>query len=514
MTQPATQWYPANPTMRALLLACIQETAPVYAVGGFVRDQLLGKGKGQADLDLVVPQAAMATARRVADRTGWAYYPLDEGRDVGRLVFTANVGEPLVCDIARMRGDDIETDLLARDFTINALAVVYLPGAQPRLLDVTGGQPDLSQKLVRRVSMASLAEDPVRMVRAVRLALQLGFTIEKETRQQIERLSGTISATSPERLRDELWKVLALDQPDVGLEELRTLGILRHALPELSATIGIEQSLPHTLDVYGHTLQTVKQARMLRDWLKGSLELVEQQATLKGTIQPYLFFLRQHFLKPLAAQRMRADWLVWLALLHDIGKPTTRSSEKSESGAVRYRFLEHELRGAEMAVRRLETMRFSRNEIDLANVVIRGHMRPHLLDQSFRQQPLSARARYRFFRDIGGSQFADPPGIDTILLALADVLATNPHSLPEQWDDYRKHMAELLYFAYSDETAANSRQQPLVDGHMVMHATGIQPGRQLGVLLEQIFEAQVAGEIATEEEALTLAQTLWEGMKR
>ena len=506
-------WQPSNPTMRALLNAFIQEAPEIYAVGGFVRDQLLGKTKDLADLDLVTSYSAMAISKQVADRVGWAYYPLDEGRDMGRLVFTANVGEPLVCDVARMRGDTIETDLLARDFTINAMAVAYTKNQAPRLIDVVGGEADLKQKLVRRVNMASLAEDPVRMLRAVRLCQQLGFSLDVETRQQIERISDTLNATSPERLRDELWKIMALEQPDQGLEELRRLGLLRHALPELSATVGVEQSAPHTLDVYQHTLYTIRYARILRDWLKGVQPLGREQQALADLLQPYLFFLRQHFLKPIAGQRLRADWLVWLALFHDIGKPTTRTAEISADGTVRYHFFEHDLRGAEMTVRRLERMRFSRNEIDLADAVIRGHMRPHLLDLSFRKQALSRRACYRFFRDIGaqnsgGQNFADPAGIDTLLLALADVQAMRPSFVPETWQEYCKHVGELLYFAYSDETAVNSRQKPFVDGHSVMRHTGIQPGKPLGEVLEAIFEAQVAGEVTSPEEALMLASQL------
>lgn len=116
---------------------------------------------------------------------------------------------------------------------------------------------------------------------------------------------------------------MALEQPDQGLEELRRLGLLRHALPELSATVGVEQSAPHTLDVYQHTLYTIRYARILRDWLKGVQPLGREQQALADLLQPYLFFLRQHFLKTdRRATAALADWLVWLALFHDIGKPT------------------------------------------------------------------------------------------------------------------------------------------------------------------------------------------------
>ena len=104
--------------------------------------------------------------RRVADRLGWAYYALDEGRDVGRVIFSANHGEPYVCDIARMRGATIEEDLLARDFTLNAMALAIAKPGEAELIDVTGGEADLAARVLRRVGPTSLADDPLRLLRA------------------------------------------------------------------------------------------------------------------------------------------------------------------------------------------------------------------------------------------------------------------------------------------------------------------------------------------------------------
>src|SRR5437868_1678082 len=128
-------WQPAHPAFRALLNAFSQQTSPVYVVGGVVRDFLLGKANQLSDLDLVLGQAALPTARRVADQLGWSFYPLDPARDVARLVFTANNGEPLVCDIASLRGESIEADLWARDFTVNAMAFALERNGPLRLID-------------------------------------------------------------------------------------------------------------------------------------------------------------------------------------------------------------------------------------------------------------------------------------------------------------------------------------------------------------------------------------------
>jgi putative nucleotidyltransferase with HDIG domain len=499
-------WLPTHPAFRALLNAFLHESAPIYIVGGYVRDRLLERDQALTDLDLVTAEPAIGLARRVADRTGWAFYALDEGRDMARLVFNANSGQPLVCDVARMRGENITADLLARDFTINALALQVERSGRAVLLDECAGVQDLQARLVRRVTMASLAEDPVRMMRAVRLCMQLDFRLEDETRQQIERVSNTIAVASAERLRDELWKALASQRPLEAVEEMRRLGLLRHALPELSLCIGVEQSAPHVEEVYRHTLTTVAHMQHLRDWLLGKNEL--SSTSLRNLLEPYQFYLRLHFLKPLASHHLRADWLLWFALFHDIGKPMTRSSETQGKGGVRYRFLEHEVRGAEMTARRLEALHFSRQEIDLAAMVVRGHMRPHHLHDSFAERGLSQRARYRFFRDLGGrQQVNDPAGIDVVLLALADYRAIAGEDAPG-WYGYLAHCGQLLHFAYADEQAAAARQRPLLDGFTLMRHLDLRPGPHLGSLLEAIQEAQASGEIANADEALALAATL------
>jgi poly(A) polymerase len=502
-------WKPKHPAFQALLTALCSEISPAYVVGGVVRDHLLGRDKGLTDLDVAVPHSAIPVARRVADRLGWAFYPMDEGRDVARLVFTAG-SEPLVCDVARMRGGEINADLLARDFTINAMAIALEQGRGRGLVDVTHGVDDIAQRILRRVSAASLAEDPIRMVRAVRFMLDLDFTLEEETREQIRRMPGAVSLTSPERLRDELWKILCGATPDLAIEQLRKLGLLSAVLPETSAMVGVEQSAPHHLDVYNHTLLTMRNAVTLRDWAKGKNVTATKpaQISMLDALEPWKFYLRQHFAVAVAAGHSRADWLVWYALLHDWGKPETRSSEVQPTGSMRYRFLEHELRSAELTERRLSWLRFSRQEIDLATAVVRHHMRPHLLDASFSGQRVSRRAIYRFFRDTGGRQVDSPNGIDVLLLALADTLSIHRESPPPDWQGYLAHVGQMLNFVFTERGMERVRMQPLVDGHLLMQQLDLLPGRQLGQLIEQLAEAQAAGEISTRDEALALAAQL------
>lgn len=501
-------WTPSHPAFVALLNALAVETDPVYVVGGVVRDALLERVAGLTDLDVIVARAANDAARRVADRLGWAYYPLDTERDVARLVFTAGK-TPLVCDIAAMRGGDVTTDLQARDFTVNAMAMRWQRGAAVDLVDLAGGQADLAARQLRRVTPWGLAEDPVRLVRAVRLAVQLDFTIEAETLLQILRISDTIRLASSERLRDELWKMLASTAPDRAIDLLRTYNLLRPLLPEVADMEGVAQTAPHDADVYQHTLRTMRYALQLCDWLKGdaALETTAAGAEIAAALSPYLPRLRQLLLATTSAERRALDWLVWFALWHDVGKPATRTADHFDDGAIRYRFLGHEEVGAEMAARRLDALKFSRVEVALVQAVIRAHMRPHLLHVSFGSEPISRRACYRFFRDSERRTADALVGVATVLLALADYQAIHAVSPPPTWADYVRHMRDLLAYGLAPGGLEEVRA-PLLDGHTLMAYFDLPPGRQVGVLLEQLREAQAAGEIATPEEGLALAAQL------
>jgi poly(A) polymerase/tRNA nucleotidyltransferase (CCA-adding enzyme) len=501
---PSVNWKLPHPALFELLTALSQAQTPIYVVGGAVRDLLLQRKVVLTDLDLVVGEAAIPTARRVADRLGWAYYPLDEARDVARLVFMHSASSPLVCDIAGMRGGTIEADLRLRDFTVNAMALAYsTASAIPTLIDTVGGQADLKEGIIRRVTPMSMADDPVRLLRAVRLANQFDFKVEPETDAQLRRLARTIQFVSPERIRDELWKVMLTPQPQRGIEMLNNMGLLVVVLPEISATIGVEQSYPHHYDVYDHTLNAVEDVARLRDWIMGETTTTVNaaHAFVQKELTPWQHRLRHHFGAVVGSGRRRADWLIWQVLFHDVGKPQTRSLEVDNDGITRTRFYEHEAVGAELTEGRLTALRFNRNEIDLACAAVRAHMRPHHMHMSFLGQPISRRAMFRFFRDVGGKHSGVGPGLDASMVALADRLSVTGDIPPDE-TGYVKHLSQLLEYAFDEGTQL---PLPLADGHILMRRLAIKPGPQLGALMEHLMEAQVAGEIRTEDEAISLA---------
>ena len=427
-----------------------------------------------------------------------------EARDVARLVFVPTATTPVVCDVAGMRGGSIAADLRLRDFTVNAMALAYAPASTvPQLIDPTGGQGDLARRVLRRVSAMSLADDPVRLLRAVRLANQFDFTIEAETEAQLRRLVSTIQFVSPERIRDELWKILLASLPHRGIDLLQNVGLLAYVLPEIAATVGVEQSFPHLYHVYEHTLNAVQDAAALRAWIMGesTAPVNEAHAFVQEKLGPWQHRLRHQLGATVSARRRRADWLIWSTLFHDVGKPQTRTLGMDADGIMRTRFFEHELVGAGMTEQRLTELRFSRNEIELACAAVRAHMRPHHMHMSFIAQSISRRAMYRYFRDVGGKHSGVGPGLDALLVALADRLSVT-QDIPPDPTGYVEHLDQLLRYAFDEGTQL---PLPLVDGHLLMRRLAIQPGPRLGALMEHLIEAQAAGEIKTAEEALALA---------
>ncbi len=526
-------WKPHHPAFQALVEAMLEETTPIFIVGGVVRDSLMGLTEETTDLDLAVYENAIRISRRVADRLGWAFYPMDDVHDVGRLIFMAPGADPLICDVASMRGLGLESDLRSRDFTINAMAYAIRAGNRVELIDIVGGQADLSVGLVRRVSQTGLAEDPIRMLRAVRFASALDMTIERETRNQIERIADTIQLTSPERLRDELWKMLATSQPDKAISDAEALGLLRTILPEVTAMMGVAQSPPHHLDVYEHTLATMRYAVEIRQWLCSDHIDAQPQNEWQSALRPWRAPLHRHFMRSTAGGRQHADWLLWHALLHDIGKPETQTEVAisqpetgmetatatemeakagfGADGGVRLRFFEHESVGATMAAARLAHLRFSRQEIVLSRDVIEAHMRPHHLHASFADAPISRRALHRFVRDVGGRK-GEATAIDTAMLALADVQAVY-EGMPPSWPEYLDHIAQIVGYVFDDQGQMDVRRRPLLDGHTLMAHLDLKPGRSVGLLMGKLMEAQAAGDVTTIDEALSLASDLWEEME-
>lgn len=510
-----TNWSPGHPALTALVTAFLRATpAPLFVVGGAVRDFLLDPAQPLKDLDLVTGEPALPLARRVADEMGWAYYPLDAQRDVARLVLPPGAWDndaPLICDVAHWRGGSLAGDLAARDFTVNAMALV-LDGAgdatlTAHLVDPHNGQADLASATLRPVSERSLIDDPMRLLRAVRMAVRFNLTMTPALQTQIRALAPTLADPSIERVRDELWKMLAGPHPAQALTLLDDLGLLRLTLPELAACMGVTQSAPHHLDVYFHSLEVITYAAALRRWLADPTGDHEIDPTLAAMLAPWRQRLHAYFDQELSVEHSRGELLVWSALFHDVGKPATRTEEIDPDGNLRYRFFNHEDFSTEMARHRMDTLRLSRREITLAGAVVQAHMRPHSLLSAFPAGRISRRALFRFVRDVGTG--ADPDAaVDVALLALADRQATGAGAAAESWPAYLVMTEQILAYVLEERPAT---AQPLVDGRQVMDHLNLPPSRVVGQVMNALAEAQAVGEINTTEEALAWAAAFLKG---
>lgn len=476
------------PLMDRLRPLLATEEAPVFLVGGAVRDALLGRVT--YDLDFVVSEAAIVLAFRVGDALGAPAFVLDRERDIARVVLSDDTD----LDFARFRGEDLEADLRARDFTINAMALPVQATTASEIVDPCQGREDLERGVIRLSYPEALGDDPVRTMRAARLALKLGFHLSPETVEAVQQTASQLQSVSIERVRDELIKALQSPRAHEALPLLHRLHLLPQVLPEIAALEGVQQSAPHREPVLQHTVSILKWlARVERAVLDGEPEDDPAQIEIAARLGPFAEGLRQHFERAVDGGLEGRVLLRLGALFHDVGKAETQTVEPDG----RIRFLGHEKVGAQQAARRLRRLRLSNQAVRHVQEVVRGHMRPLWLAQ---EERVSRRAVYRFFRALGDA------GLDVGLISVADHLATHSGAGPESdWERLLK-VVEKLYTYYFEAYAQVVSPPPLLDGGELIAALELEPGPQVGELLRLIEEAQAAGEIATPEEAIALAK--------
>jgi putative nucleotidyltransferase with HDIG domain len=460
----------------------------VFLVGGRLRDALLGWVK--LDTDIVVPEDALGHARAIADAMHGSFVVLDEERDVGRVVWALEPGHAWL-DIARRIGPTLEADLRVRDFTVNAMAVPLdagMPPSSAAIIDPTDGLADLVARVMRMTSPAAFEEDPLRMLRGPRLAAQLGFTIHPTTYEAIRSRAGLIQETAAERIREELLGTLGAAEAARWTVELDGLGLLDRVLPELTACHSVTQPLPHNEDVFDHSVSVLAAVERLQQLLREPDAVTELPDAWRELLVPFRERLLAHLWQDDLAGHSRATLLRLATLVHDIGKPATRSVDPATG---RFRFLGHEQTGANMARSLGRRLRLSARAVGYLDTVVRHHLRPLHLARAGRP---THRAVYRYFRATGDA------GVDIALLALADNDAKG-QAEPERAQQVNGVVERLLQ-AWFDEHARRVAPAPLLSGRELIDELGIVPGPEVGRLLARLQEAQAAGEVTTRDRAL------------
>ncbi len=462
------------PAVRAARSA-LGERDDVWIVGGAVREAALGREV--VDVDLVVADGEEEVAGAVARTAGGHPFQLSEEFATWRTVSGDRAWH---VDVIRLRGGSIDADLGARDFTINAIAVP-LGGGEP--IDPHAGLADLDRSELRAVGSRSFAEDPLRILRGARIAASLGLTIDADT-VRLARAEATRAAEpAGERQFAELRLLLTGADPIRGLELLDELGATEVVLPELAALRGVEQNPYHHLDVHGHTIEV----------LQRTLEVERDLDELLGDSAPAVAELLG---EPLADELSRGGALRFAALLHDLGKPETRSV--TDEGRVL--FIGHDHAGARIIREICARLRTSRRLAAHLESITLNHLRLGFL---VHERPLSRRQVYDYLKA------TQPESVDVTLLTIADRLATQgPRTKREAIDSHLELAREMIA-----EALAWRRDGPPgspIPGDQLAAELGIEPGPEVGRLLGAIEAARFAGEVTGRDDAVKLARRLTE----
>ena len=453
------------------VLAARDADVEAWFVGGTVRDAL--RERSVEDVDVVVADDAEALARTIASQVDGFVFALSERFGAWRAIARDRSWQ---ADVTPARGT-IEEDLALRDFTVNAMAVhVGDPGT---LLDPLGGEADLLAHRLRAAGLRSFADDPLRVLRMARFACDLGFEVDPETAALAAAQSTRIAEVAPERSFYELRRLVTGPEPRRGIDIMDSAGLVATLLPELELLKGVEQNRYHHLDVWGHTLEVLEQV----------VHLVERPERTLGALGEQV---ARELRRPLADELTRGEALRFGALLHDAGKPATRAV----TGEGRVLFWGHDGVGADISRAFVRRMRGSAALADFLGALAQHHLRLGFL---VHERPVSRRAVYRYMRA------TEPVEVEVTALSVADRLATaGPKTKRSAVEDHLELARELMREALA--WRAGDRPRSPVDGDDLMAALGLEPGPDLGRLLDQIDEAAFAGEVRSPDDALALAR--------
>jgi putative nucleotidyltransferase with HDIG domain len=447
----------------------------VWIVGGAVRDAILEREV--VDVDIAVGGDEEGAARAIASAAGGPAFELSAEFGTWRAL---SGDRSWHADVSRLRGESIDADLAERDFTANAIAVPLADlGGAPE--DPFVGLADIETRLLRAVSSLIFSADPLRLLRAARLAAELGFEIDDDTVRLARESAGRAGEPAGERQLAELRQLIAGADPLRGLALLDKLDATAGVLPELEALRGVGQNPNHHLDVHGHTLE------VLDNLLTVERDLERYAGDAAADVQALLD-------EPLADELTRGGALRFGAVLHDAGKPATRQ----EHGGGMVSFIGHDREGANIvreACARLKTSRTLSRYLEALTL--------HHLHLGFmtRERPLPRRRLFEYLR------LTDPVGADVTLLTVADRLAARgggPTASPEMIEAHLELAREVLPDAVAWHRGARPRSP--IPGDELAGALGIEPGPELGRLLTEIEAGVFAGEVETADDAVRVAK--------
>jgi len=429
----------------------------VYVVGGYVRDLLLGR-KSPTDIDFVTESSGIELAQAVAKSinpetkvsvfktygTAMFRYENLELEFVGarKESYSADSRNPQV------EQGTLEDDQKRRDFTVNAMAISLNKDNFGELIDPFNGMEDMEQKILRTPlePVQTYSDDPLRMMRAIRFASTLGFSIEQKSLEAIEKEAKRIEIITVERIMVEFNKIMLSEKPSVGLEIMKKTGLLDIVLPELTALEGIEEveGQKHK-DNFWHTLEVVDNISKNTDNL----------------------------------------WLRWAALLHDVGKAPTKKYVKGTG----WTFHGHEFLGSKMVKAIFQRLKLPLGkDMKYVQKMVKLSSRPIALISD----DVSDSALRRMLFDAGEDLE------DLFTLCKADITTKNSYK-QEKFKKNFEYVAKKIKEVEEKDHVRNF--QPPITGEEIMQMFNMKPGREIGILKERVKEAVLEGEIPNEHEA-------------
>lgn len=488
------------------LLTSIQaelgEDQDLYLVGGAVRDALLGRSIN--DLDFVMEANPTKLAKMLAKRFKAGFFVLDDERHTARVLHNKPDGERLPLDFVQFTGGSLEEDLRSRDFTINAMALSLRDLSQ--VIDPLDGRCDLVEGLLRICSAHALLDDPVRILRGIRLALQFNLEFSEMLPFQMQAAAKHLPETSFERQRDEFFKILEGSNPASGINLCRKFGIFKILIPALTEQEEVPASPPHALPLFEHTIATVEAFHQILDRIYSEEEALRDPpwwlVDAASELSSFVDDLKAFFSEEITPGRSKRGLAIFGTLLHDIGKPLTMKMGEDD----RLHYDNHAKIGADLAWDTARHLRLSNAEASWVRTMVQRHMA--LLPFVNKKTPLSRQAIYQFFKEAG------EVGVAIGILTLADMVATFGETLSKQEWQRAVQVTRDLLTAWWERQAEIISPSLLLDGNDLQKEFGLAPGKQIGRLLDALQEAQAVGKVSNKQEAKTFVQSQLDQAKR
>lgn len=464
-------------SVKELIKSLKNQKSDVFLIGGFVRDLILGRSSYDLDF-IVIDKSPVELCKELSKSHEGNYFVLDKETETTRFVLKddSNKTNLYTFDFTPVLKQNLEADFKRRDFTINTLAINLKE--EVTLIDKFSGLSDLKNKIIKTPELKNLTDDPLRFLRAFRFACLIQGEIDPGILDFIKsNLTSFNDNIARERISHELWKIFDSNNSNKYIKQMSDIRLLEKIIPELTSTRKVTPNDFHHLWLYDHSIELIKtfeeNFNKIPDWAQE--ELNKPFSTLESPSKKAVAKLG--------------------SLLHDIGKPDTWEIKKIETGE-KHTFYGHDKLGAEITEKIAERLKFSNAIIETLKKLVRYHLRPFQLSQN--NAPITERALYRFFRDVGD----DTPLL--LMLSLADHHATlGPKVTKEILQNGEKLLLSLLdeYKKYEIKETEKLKKPKLLDGNEIIKLTNLKPSPKLGEIIKELDEAIAVGEIKTKEEA-------------